>query len=268
MLSLFSPLCHSVCDTPAFNSFVIQTTVIVVLPLRQTIPDACGAGFGDILGFQNPSRRGTGIPFLSHTRKILDSVADGLCASDVRIFILSICLSALLAGAAIAENYSVVLPEFPRPATMAFPSGFRPASTMQEKSRHEDLMAYYRLNPGMKGNYEQAFLKDWQAPEPMPQIVVGTLGITKGKQGKISAENWAEIRKYLLQASQQEMDKVRQEITPNIMRTSPISEEIQNELVWFEKQDDPNSATILSHLNMNREGQILDRFSASVVSQK
>jgi hypothetical protein len=172
---------------------------------------------------------------------------------------------AIFAMTSKAETYSVILPEFPRPVTISFPSGFRPASTMDEKSRNTALLAYFRLNPSIKGNYEHAFLKDWQNPEPMPQIVIGTLGITAGKQGKISPKNWAEIRGYFLQASKMEMDKVRQEITPKIMQTSPISEKIHNELLWLEKQDDPSSATVLSLLSTNREGKILDRFSARKV---
>jgi hypothetical protein len=178
-------------------------------------------------------------------------------------FLAGICaLSALTSK---AENFSVIMPEFPRPVTIAFPSGFRPASSNEERIRNAALMAYWRLNPSIKGNYEHAFLKDWQNPEPMPQIVIGTLGVTKGKQGKISAKNWAEIRGYLLEASQKEIDKVRKEITPKIMRTSSISEEIQNDLVWIEKQDDPSTATILCHINANREGQIIEHLSARKV---
>ena len=183
----------------------------------------------------------------------------------MKLKVLLITLFVLGFEAAEAENYSIILPEFPRPVTIAFPSDFRPASTMEEKSRNAALLAYFRLNPSMKGNYEHAFLKDWQNPEPMPQIVIGTLGITTGKQGKISSKNWAEVRGYLLQASKMEMDKVRQEITPKIMQTSPISEKIHNELFWFEKQDDPYSATVLSLISTNREGKILDHFSARKV---
>ncbi len=176
--------------------------------------------------------------------------------------LLIICGIAIFAAMAKAEDYSLILPEFPRPATIAFPEGFLPPTTKEEKERHSRLLEYFRLNPERKGNYEHVFLKDWQNPNPMPQIVIGTLGATKGNQGKISKKNWEEIREYFIQASEAEIEKVRREITPRVMQSSPINEELQKDLVWIEDQNDPNSATTLSYIRVMRDEDNPEQFSA------
>lgn len=164
-----------------------------------------------------------------------------------------------------AENYSVVLEEFPRPVTISLPAGYQPPRTVEEKNREKSLLEYFRLNPQRRGSYEVVFLENWQKTEPMPQIVIGTLGATRGKQGKITEENWREIRNYLLQATQQEIEKVRREITPKVFRASPINEEIEKELLWFEESSAPDSAVILSHISAKREHEQPEQFSARKV---
>ena len=159
-------------------------------------------------------------------------------------------------------SYAIMLFGIPRPVTMTFPSGFMVANDNEARNRRERLLEYYRLNPSMKGRYNEILLGDWKSGTVYPQIIVGVLGVTEKYQGKITRKDWNEFRKMFSSMSSSEVAKIRSELRPNIEKSSPIEKKTLEELLWFEEQTDLNSVIILGQTRIQLADKKLDLFAA------
>lgn len=167
-----------------------------------------------------------------------------------------------LAARVYGGELSVVVDGLPRPATMTFPDSFSLAGSSAELDRRDRLLAFYLLNPAMKGSYDEVLLEDWSSPKRVPSIVVGSLGSLKAYQGRISQEDWDGIRQQFANASRKQISDVRRSYSPAVLAGSPVASDVTSELIWFEQQEDPNAVVLLAHLRGESVGEKSTEFSA------
>ena len=171
-------------------------------------------------------------------------------------------LFTLFANLSMANSYAVLVPGFERPVTLQVPAGFSLPQTQADRERRERFLNYYRLNPNIKGKYHEVFLKDWANKSPNPQIVVSTLAATEKQQGKITKQTWDEARGNFLNASNEEIQKIRKQWRPAIEDGSPTGERIQQELLWVERQKDPSTVIVLAIVKSDSNGVLSDVISS------
>ena len=163
---------------------------------------------------------------------------------------------------AYAVEYSIIVEGIARPVTMTFPDGFLLADSDQARLRRERLLAFYRQNPRLRGQYDEILLPDWSSAARYPVIVVGTLGSTARQQGRISRSYWLDIRRTLLALTPSNIKMIRDDYRPRMEEGSPVETETTEELVWLEEQTDPDSAVVLAHLRSQVDGTLEATFSA------
>ncbi|MDP3070636.1 MAG: hypothetical protein Q8N18_10120 [Opitutaceae bacterium] len=173
-----------------------------------------------------------------------------------------VCALLMFSGVARAERYSILVPDIPRPVTIAFPDGFTPPDSTAARERRESFLEFYRQNPAMKGKYCEVLLRDWKNAKRLPQIVIGVLGSTEKNQGKITPSDWSKLRALFLKASATEVTKIRDRMRPEIEAGSPITNRTHQELIWLEDQKEMNSVIVMAQMRSQLGDDRDDVFSA------
>jgi hypothetical protein len=161
-----------------------------------------------------------------------------------------------------AAEFTISVRDISRPINMTFPEGFFLAESAAAKQRRDRFLDFFRLNPALKGRFDEILLQDWTSEERYPPIVIGTLGSTTREQGRMSNARWREIRQAVLALTPSSIAKIRTDFRPRIEAGSPVATKTTDELIWFEDQTDPNELVALAHMRSEIEGVPETIFSA------
>ncbi len=162
----------------------------------------------------------------------------------------------------IPDNFSIVLSDIPRPVLMDLPSGFRLASTAEEKAKRDRLLNFFRLNPAFKGSYEEVLLRAWTSASSRPQIIISTLQSARNGQGAITKDFWAQLKHDFEAGNFEEQVALRHQFRKDFHDGSPVDIGLKEQSFSATSSPDPNSVVILSRNQLEVAGTVYDDLSA------
>lgn len=144
-----------------------------------------------------------------------------------------------------ADTYTIAAGSIDKAVEIYVPAEFRLAGTGAELARRERLLNFYRLNSAIRGTYTEIFRANWDTVYPYPAMVVSTLATTKNMQGKISEEDWMELRALFRNSSTSQIAKYREQYQPGIRSNMPVDYSVLEEMMWAATSFDDRTVVML-----------------------
>jgi hypothetical protein len=117
-------------------------------------------------------------------------------------------------------KYHVPLEGCPTELVIAVPIEFSHANTADSQQRRAAILEGLHANRARTARYSEIFLADWSSDTGFPHISVASLGSLLQSQGKISEEEWLNIREEVLESTVESRKALIESVAPKYIAGS------------------------------------------------